>query len=88
MVSELAALGKSSDEIDKISKASVYLSNVTGRDLNSSMTTLLNTYTGTTTQLKRLGIDVSDLMFVELKSGAAIDRVISSLGQYSEEFPR
>ncbi len=85
MVSELAALGKSSDEIDKISKASVYLSNVTGRDLNSSMTTLLNTYTGTTTQLKRLGIDVSDLTSAELKSGAAIDRVISSLGQYSEE---
>ncbi len=85
MVSELAALGKSSDEIEKISKASVYLSNVTGRDLNSSMTTLLNTYTGTTTQLKRLGIDVSDLTSAELKSGEAIDRVISSLGKYSEE---
>lgn len=85
MVSELAALGKSADEIEKISKASVYLSNVTGRDLNSSMTTLLNTYTGTTTQLKRLGIDVSDLTSAELENGEAIDRVISSLGKYSEE---
>lgn len=69
MVSELAALGKSSSEIDKISKASVYLSNVTGRDLNSSMTTLLNTYSGTTTQLKRLGIDVSDLTSKSLLMG-------------------
>ena len=88
MVSELAALGKSSSEIDKISKASVYLSNVTGRDLNSSMTTLLNTYSGTTTQLKRLGIDVSDLTTRELASGAAVDKVISSLGKYSEELAK
>ena len=34
MVSELAALGKSSDDIERISKAAVYLSNVTGRDLD------------------------------------------------------
>lgn len=88
MVSELAALGKSSDEIDKISKAAVYLSNVTGKDLNSSMTTLLNTYSGTTTQLKRLGIDVEDLTDKELKNGAAVDRVITSLKVYSDELSR
>lgn len=88
MVSELAALGKSSDEIDKISKAAVYLSNVTGKDLNSSMTTLLNTYSGTTTQLKRLGIDVNDLTQEELKNGAAVDRVITSLKVYSDELSR
>ena len=34
MVSELAALGKSSDDIERISKAAVYLSNVTGCDLD------------------------------------------------------
>ena len=44
--------------MEKISSAAVYLSNVTGKDLNSSMTTLLGTYNGTTTQLKKLGIDV------------------------------
>ncbi|MBQ7644256.1 MAG: hypothetical protein IJS84_04440, partial [Spirochaetales bacterium] len=85
MVSELAALGKNSEEIDKISSAAVYLSNVTGKDLNSSMTTLLNTYNGTTTQLKKLGIDVSDLTKEELSQGAAVDRVISSLKTYSEQ---
>ena len=88
MVAELAALGKSSDDIDRISKAAVYLSNVTGRDLNSSMTTLMNTYSGTTTQLKRLGIDVSDLTAQELRNGAAVDRVIESLQVYSEELAR
>ncbi|MDY2815856.1 MAG: hypothetical protein SOT35_04560 [Bullifex sp.] len=88
MVAELAALGKSSDDIDRISKAAVYLSSVTGRDLNSSMTTLMNTFSGTTTQLKRLGIDVSDLTAAELKNGAAVDRVITSLQVYSEELDR
>ena len=88
MVAELAALGKSSDDIDRISRAAVYLSNVTGRDLNSSMTTLMNTYSGTTTQLKRLGIDVSDLTSLELRNGAAVDRVIESLQVYSEELAR
>lgn len=85
MVSELAALGKNSEEIDKISSAAVYLSNVTGKDLNSSMTTLLNTYNGTTTQLKKLGIDVSGLTKEELAQGAAVDTVISKLKVYSEQ---
>jgi hypothetical protein len=83
MVAQLAALGKSADEIESISEAAVYLSNVTGRDLNSSMTTLLNTYTGTTTQLKRLGIDLGDVTKAELEQGAAIDVVIDKLGAYS-----
>lgn len=85
MVSELAALGKNSEEIDRISSAAVYLSNVTGKDLNSSMTTLLNTYSGTTTQLKKMGIDVSGLTKEELAQGAAIDAVISKLKVYSEQ---
>ena len=85
MVSELAALGKSSDEIERISSAAVYLSNVTGKDLNSSMTTLLNTYNGTTTQLKKLGIDVSDLTKEELAQGAAVDVVIGKLKAYSDQ---
>jgi hypothetical protein len=83
MVAQLAALGKSAPEIESISEAAVYLSNVTGRDLNSSMTTLLNTYSGTTTQLKRLGIDLGDVTKEELEQGAAIDVVIGKLGSYS-----
>jgi len=84
MVSELAALGKSSEEVEKISSAAVYLSNVTGKDLNSSMTTLLGTYNGTTTQLKKLGVDVSNLTKDELAQGAAIDVVIGKFGELSD----
>lgn len=83
MVSELAALGKSSDEINAISEAAIHLSNVTGKDLNSSMTTLLNTYKGTTTQLNKLGIDTSNLTKEELAQGAAVDLVTTKFGELS-----
>jgi len=84
MSAELAGLGKSSDEINAITEAAVYLSNVTGNDLNSSMTTLLNTYNGTTTQLKRLGIDTSNLTSEQLKNGAAVDLVREKFGALTE----
>ena len=85
MVAELAALGKSSDDINKISTAAVSLSNVTGKDLKSSMTTLLNTYTGTTTQLEKLGVNLEGVTKEELTQGAAIDIVIERLGDYSDK---
>lgn len=84
MSAELAGLGKSADEINAITEASVYLSNVTGNDLSSSMTTLLNTYNGTTTQLKRLGIDTSNLTSEQLKNGAAVDLVREKFGALTE----
>ena len=85
MASELAALGKSSDEINKISEAAVHLSNVTGKDLNSSMTTLLNTYNGNTKQLQKLGIDTSNLTKEELAEGAAVDMLIEKYGELSRQ---
>ena len=85
MVSELAALGKSADEINSISDAAVYLSNVTGKDLTSSMTTLLNTFNGNVTQLKKLGVDTSDLTKKELEQGAAVQLVIDKFGSLSQE---
>lgn len=84
MVSELAALGKTPEEINRISDAAVALSNVTGKDLNSSMTTLLNTYRGTTTQLNKLGIDTSNLTKEQLANGAAVDLVTEKLYGLSE----
>lgn len=84
MVAELAALGKSADEINRISEAAVILSNITGRDLKSSMTTLLSSMNGTTTQLKRLGIDLSGVTKEALSQGAAMDILIEDYGEYSE----
>ena len=83
MVAELAALGKSSDEINRISEAAVILSNITGRDLKSSMTTLLSSMNGTTTQLRRLGIDLDGVTKEALEQGAAIDILIEDYGEYA-----
>ena len=85
MVSELAALGKGADEINAISDATVYLSNVTGKDLTSSMTTLLNTYNGNVTQLKKLGVDTSELSKKELEQGAAVQLVIDKFASLSKQ---
>lgn len=88
MAAELAALGKSSDDINRISEAAVALSNVTGKDLSSSMTTLLNTYSGNTSQLKKMGINLESVTQEELKQGAAVDAVIKKLGVYSDEMAK
>ena len=83
MVAQLAALGKSADEIESISEAAVYLSNVTGKDLNGSMMNLLDSYTGATGELRKLGIELDGLTKDELAHGAAVDKVIDKLGEYS-----
>jgi phage-related protein len=83
MVAQLAALGKSADEIESISEAAVYLSNVTGKDLNGSMMNLLDSYTGATGELRKLGIELDGLTKDELAHGAAVEAVIDKLGEYS-----
>jgi hypothetical protein len=84
MVTQLAAFGKSSEEIEAVSSAAVYLSNVTGNDLNTSMNTLLATYTGRTNQLIRMGVDLQNVTKEELAHGAAIDLVIDKFEAYSK----
>ena len=83
MVAQLAALGKSADEIESISEAAVHLSNVTGKDLNASMMNLLDSYTGATGELRKLGIELEGVTKEELAQGAAVDKVIEKLGEYS-----
>lgn len=62
--------------------------NVTGRNLSSSMTTLLGTLKGTTTQLRKMVIDLKGITDEELRQGAAIDVVIGQLVSYSEEMAK
>lgn len=75
MVAQLAGLGKSADEIDQISSAAVYLSNVTGKDLNSSMNALLGTFNGQARELQKLVPEIKGMTKEELASGAAVDLV-------------
>ena len=83
MVSELAGLGRSADEINAISEAAVNLSNVTGQSLNSAMTTLLNTYNGNTKALNKLGIETKQFSKTELEAGVAVDLVNKKFGELS-----
>gem|GEM_PF-3690852 len=62
--------------------------NVTGRNLSSSMTTLLGTLKGTTTQLRKMVIDLKGITDEELRQGAAIDVVIGQLVSYSDEMAK
>ncbi len=81
MVAQLAALGKSADEIESISEAAVYLSNVTGKDLNGSMMNLLDSYTGATGELRKLASS-SMASPGRAAHGAAVDKVIDN-SEYS-----
>ena len=84
MASELAGLGKSADDVNAISEAAVYLSNVTGKDLNSSMQMLLKTYNGSTKALNQLGIDTSELTKEQLKNGEAVQLIIDKYGELAK----
>lgn len=88
MASQLAGLGKTSEEIDKISEASVYLSNVTGKSLDTSMEALLNTMQGSAGELAKYGIGVENLTKEELTNGKALDLVIEKMGSLSDEMSK
>ena len=88
MASQLAGLGKTSEEIDKISEASVYLSNVTGKSLDTSMEALLDTMQGSAGELAKYGIGVENLTKGELENGKALDLVIEKMGGLSDEMSK
>ena len=88
MASQLAGLGKTSEEIDKISEASVYLSNVTGKSLDTSMEALLDTMQGSAGELAKYGIGVENLTKGELENGKALDLVIEKMGSLSDEMSK
>ena len=88
MVSQLAGLGKTSEEIDKISEASIHLSNVTGKSLDTSMEALLDTMQGSAGELAKYGIGVENLTKEELSNGKALDLVIEKMGGLSDEMSK
>lgn len=71
LVSELAALGKSDAQIESITKASVNLANVTGKDLNSAFTLVNATYDGSAGKLSKLIPEIGNLTKEELAAGGA-----------------
>ena len=84
LVAELASLGKSDADIEKITRASVALSNVTGKDLNSSMLLINATFEGSSGKLSKLIPEVGDLTKAQLEAGGAVDLLNQKFGAISD----
>lgn len=85
LVAELAALGKSDEEIDKITRASVNLSNITGKGLRESFTQINSTYSGSVDELGKLVPELRELTKEQLASGEAADILNDKFGEMSKE---
>jgi len=85
LVSELAALGKSDQEIDKITRASVYLSNVSGKDLTTAFNMLTSAQNGSIKSLRTYYPEVVALTKEQLAAGDATDGIITKFGELSNK---
>lgn len=85
LVAELAALGKSDEEIDKITRASVNLSNITGKGLKESFTQINSTYSGSVDELGKLIPELKDLTKEQLASGEAANILNGKFGEMSKQ---
>lgn len=84
LIAEMASLGKSDEDMDKLGRAALALSNVTGKDLQSSFTLINATYTGTSGKLARLIPEIGDLSKAQLEAGGAVDLLNAKLGAISD----
>ncbi|MGD9938611.1 MAG: phage tail tape measure protein [Clostridia bacterium] len=73
LVSQLAALGKSDADIERISEAAVNLSNVTGQGLNEAMKQVNATFSGSTDELGKLVPELRGLTKEQLAAGDGVD---------------
>ena len=84
LVAELASLGNSDADIDRITRATVALSNVTGKDLNSAFTMIQATFSGTSGKLEKLVPELGNLTEGQLKAGDAVDLLNAKFGKISD----
>jgi len=84
LVAEMASLGKSESDIEKITDATIALSNVTGMSLDAAYKAINGTYAGTTKELKKLVPEIGDLTKEQLAAGAAVDILNGKLGNISD----
>jgi ABC-type transporter Mla subunit MlaD len=85
LIAELASLGKSDDDIERIATAAVNLSNVTGKDLNTAFMLINATYAGTAGRLAQLLPEIKNFSKEQLASGDAVDLVNTKFGTLSDE---
>jgi len=78
--------GKSTEEVKKITEASIQLSSITGKELQQSYLALNKTLVGQMDKtLPRLDSDFKNLSSTQLKNGAAIDLVLTKYKGTAEE---
>lgn len=85
LVSQLAALGKSDADIERISEAAVNLANVTGQGLNEAMKQVNATFSGSTDELGKLIPELKGLTKEQLAAGSAVDLLNEKFGAISAE---
>lgn len=80
LYAQLAGLGKSNKEIEKLMNAAIAFSNVTGKDLQGSLDGLLDTLKGSVGYFDKYIPEIMQLTKEELAAGKAIDLVNNKLG--------
>jgi hypothetical protein len=84
LVAELATLGKSDADIERITEASVALSNVTEKSLNEAFTQINATFTGTSGKLSKLVPELEGMTAKQLEAGGAVDLLNQKFGAISD----
>lgn len=84
LVAELASLGRSDSDIERITQASVALSNVTGDSLNAAFTKINATFSGTGGKLEKLVPEIGNLSKSQLEAGDAVDLLNKKFGAISD----
>lgn len=83
MEAMLVSTGRTTDEIDKMMTAALGLSNATGVDLNTALTQINGTFSGTTGRLDKMTPALKDLTEEQLKNGGAVDVLLAKYGSLS-----
>jgi hypothetical protein len=72
--------GLTTEDVKKLTEASINLSSITGKDLQSTYMSLMRTMAGNRKGIAFLGKDFTDLTLEQLKHGEAVDLVIKKYG--------
>jgi hypothetical protein len=83
-IAMLAATGRSREEIEKMMTAAEGLSNATGVDLNTALTQINATFSGTAGRLTKMTPELKDLTKEQLEQGAAVDVLNKKYGEFSD----
>jgi hypothetical protein len=85
LIGQLAALGRTEDEIKKIVKTSADYSSATGKDFIQTALNLSNTMSGVAGQFGRADGEIRGLTEAQLKNGDAIDIIAKKYDGFAEK---